>query len=104
VHRQEDRKDEAYRELVESWQTRFSRFKDQQKNTPGEVDASEAVGLSESADTVGRLPLIGGEKRRRGAASVSSGFSMTSSAVHRNEGLSTLDERYDQVSYSLFNI
>ncbi|KAF8516083.1 Low temperature viability protein-domain-containing protein [Gautieria morchelliformis] len=94
---QDDRRDDADPELVESWETRFARFKDQHKHGPGDVDASEADGFSESADTVGRLPVIGGKKRRRGAASASSGFSMTSSAVYRNEGLSTLDERYDQI-------
>jgi protein LTV1 len=85
-------------EREESWEVRFARFKTQQKDAPGEVDASEVDGFSESADTVGRLPVMGGKKRRRGAATASSGFSMTSSAIYRNGGLSTLDERYDQVS------
>lgn len=88
----------------ESWEVRFARFKRQQKDIPQAADGSEVDGGSETADTVGRLPVIGGKKRRRGAATESSGFSMTSSAIYRNEGLSTLDERYDQVSDFIFNL
>lgn len=88
----------------ESWEVRFARFKKQQTSAAQEAAASEPDGFSESADTVGRLPVIGGKKRRRGAASESSGFSMTSSAMYRNEGLSTLDERYDQVCSYHFRV
>ena len=84
----------------EPWEVQFARFKKQQKGAPAEDVTSETDGRTEGADTVGRLPVVGGKRRRRGAASESSGFSMTSSAVFRNEGLSTLDERYDQASSS----
>lgn len=88
--------DDKESEGAASWHVRFAKFKKERENSSAE-DGSEMDGLSESADTVGRLPVIGGKRRRRGAASESSGFSMTSSALYRNEGLSTLDERYDLV-------
>lgn len=88
----------------ESWEARFARFKKKQKEATVEVNDSEfdgTEGRSEAADTVSRLPVIGGKRRRKGAGTASSGFSMTSSAVYRNAGLSLLDERFEQVREGL---
>ena len=54
---------------------------------------------SEGGDTVGALPklLVVGGKRRRKGTSDASGYSMSSSSMFRNEGLTLLDERFDQV-------
>ncbi|GJJ09602.1 hypothetical protein Clacol_003825 [Clathrus columnatus] len=93
----------------ESWEARFIKFKKQQqrqKMMSGEDRDEDDEGSSapdidtesqaETIDTIGKLPVIGGKRRRRGAATASSGFSMTSSAVYRNEGLTLLDQRFEQ--------
>ncbi|KAF8526308.1 LTV-domain-containing protein [Hysterangium stoloniferum] len=86
------------------WEVRFARFKKDEKrrHEDREQDGSEVDEevCTETADTVGRLPVIGGKRRRKGAGSASSGFSMTSSAVYRNAGLSLLDEKYEQFEKS----
>jgi protein LTV1 len=59
---------------------------------------------SEGGDTIGRLPslpplsVIGGKRRRKGAGSDASGFSMSSSSMFRNDGLRGLDAQFDRVS------
>ncbi|KAI0639864.1 Low temperature viability protein-domain-containing protein [Trametes polyzona] len=83
----------------ESWEARFARFKQAQKSTPQE-DASDVDAYSEGGDTVGtlpRLPVIGGKRRRKGTSDAS-GYSMSSSSMWRNEHLTVLDERFDQIA------
>lgn len=86
-------------EAEEGWEARFAKFKQAQKDaTP--ADVSEADGYSEDGDTVGTLPqfsVIGGKKRRKGSSDAS-GYSMSSSSMYRNEGLTMLDERFEEVS------
>lgn len=88
----------------EDWEARFAKFKKAQAKGVAEAAASDDDdGYSEDADTIGNLPefsVIGGKKRRKGS-SEASGYSMSSSSMFRNEGLRTLDDRYDQVSYSI---
>lgn len=82
----------------ESWEARFARFKQAQKSAPQE-EGSDLDTFSEGADTVGalpRLPVIGGKRRRKGTSDAS-GYSMSSSSMWRNEHLTVLDERFDQV-------
>ena len=84
----------------ESWEVRFARFKREQQSAPQNEDTSEYDAYSEGGDTVGTLPqlsVIGGKKRRRKGASDASGYSMSSSSMWRNEHLTVLDERFDQV-------
>ncbi|KAF8711856.1 Low temperature viability protein, partial [Rhizoctonia solani] len=58
---------------------------------------------SEGGDTIGKLPslppisVIGGRRRRKGAGSDASGFSMSSSSIFRNEGLRGLDAQFDRM-------
>lgn len=81
----------------DSWEARFARFQAAQKHAPPGVLSDTD---SEGGDTVGALPelsVIGGKRRRKGASDAS-GYSMSSSSMFRNEGLTTLDERFDQVS------
>ncbi|KAL1951247.1 hypothetical protein VTO73DRAFT_396 [Trametes versicolor] len=82
----------------DSWETRFARFKQTQKSAPQE-EASDADEYSEGGDTVGTLPrlAVSGGKRRRKGTSDASGYSMSSSSMFRNEHLSVLDERFDQI-------
>ena len=75
----------------DSWEARFAKFKKDQKSDEGDY--------SEGDDTVGnlpKLPVMGGKRRRKGTSDAS-GYSMSSSSMHRTEALLTLDERFDQV-------
>ncbi|KAI0692978.1 Low temperature viability protein-domain-containing protein [Cytidiella melzeri] len=83
--------------MEEGWEARFARFKMEQRKE--QTTLTETDGLSEGGDTVGTLPqfsVIGGKKRRKGSSDAS-GYSMSSSSMFRNEGLTTLDERFDQI-------
>ncbi|KAL6307649.1 Low temperature viability protein-domain-containing protein [Sparassis latifolia] len=83
-----------------SWEARFAQFKKNQKAT-SRNGTSDVDAYSEGGDTVGTLPLlsvIGGKRRRKGTSDAS-GFSMSSSSMFRNEGLTLLDERFDQAKY-----
>lgn len=85
----------------ESWEARFAHFKKVQKAAAAEY-GSDLDEYSDGGDTIGTLPqfsVIGGKKRHKGASDAS-GYSMSSSSMFRNEGLTTLDERFDQVSPS----
>jgi protein LTV1 len=97
-HDGDDGDDDQDRE--ETWQDRFKAFK-----SSGGLGAHQAPasaydeGYSEAGDTVGSLPamsVIGGKKRRKGTSDAS-GYSMSSSSMFRNKGLSTLDEMFDKV-------
>lgn len=86
----------------EGWEARFARFKKEHeaksKEVRDEADIASDV-RSEGGDTIGKLPIIsviGGKKRRKGASDAS-GYSMSSSSMFRNEGLTLLDERFDEV-------
>ncbi|KAH7107124.1 Low temperature viability protein [Auriculariales sp. MPI-PUGE-AT-0066] len=89
----------------DSFEARFRRFK--QSRTAGGVvgdedDDDDDEGsnvLTERADTVSglpKLPVVGGKRRRKGASDAS-GYSLSSSSMFRNQGLTDLDERFDAV-------
>ncbi|KIM32938.1 hypothetical protein M408DRAFT_313205, partial [Serendipita vermifera MAFF 305830] len=82
---------------TDDWQSRFAKFKLEQKKR---VNAgSEMDGVSEGGDTLGRLPSLsvaGAKKRRRKGTSDASGYSMSSSSMFRNEGLTRLDEQFER--------
>lgn len=84
------------------WQSAFAKFKRSQKT--GSIDDGSDGGFdSEGGDTIGSIPqfsVIGGKKRRKGTSD-GSGYSMSSSSMFRNEGLTTLDEKFDQVGLSM---
>ena len=89
----------------EGWEARFARFKKEHeaRNFHEEPDIASDI-RSEGGDTVGKLPtisVIGGKKRRKGASDAS-GYSMSSSSIYRNEGLSLLDERFDEVKIPIY--
>jgi protein LTV1 len=83
------------------WEVRFARFKKEQQREQEDEDQVwsdvDTEKDSEAVDRVSRLPVINGKRRRKGAGSASSGFSMTSSAIYRNAGLTLLDEKFEQV-------
>lgn len=88
----------------EGWEARFARFKREHEfkmKESKETDIASDI-RSEGGDTIGKLPtisVIGGKKRRKGASDAS-GYSMSSSTMFRNEGLTLLDERFDEVRIS----
>ncbi|KAH8119968.1 Low temperature viability protein [Phellopilus nigrolimitatus] len=90
-------------EDADGWEARFAKFKKARgaaamREGPPASDAG-SDDRSEGVDTVGGLPsfsVIGGKKRRKGASDAS-GYSMSSSSMFRNKGLTLLDERFDQV-------
>jgi protein LTV1 len=87
----------------EDWQTAVKRFKHAQQSRPDDA-GSDADRYSEDGDTVGSMPqlsVIGGKKRRKGS-SEASGYSMSSSSMFRNAGLTMIDEQFDQVCRLLF--
>lgn len=90
---------EESEEQDESWEARFAKFKSAQKTNAVRPDGSAQDIDSEGGDTIGTLPqfsVIGGKKRRKGTSD-GSGYSMSSSSMFRNEGLTTLDERFEQI-------
>ncbi|KZO89686.1 Low temperature viability protein [Calocera viscosa TUFC12733] len=52
---------------------------------------------SEAGSTLPPLPVIGGKRRRPGAYSDASGFSMSSSSIWRSAGQKMVDDRFDEV-------
>lgn len=106
--------DEAEDQLAESsdtvdpdapWEERFKRFK-QSRRAQIEEDRASDGGTndfiaSEGGDTVGTLPqlsVVGIRKRRKKSGSEASGYTMSSSSMVRNAGLTLLDEQFERVS------
>jgi protein LTV1 len=77
----------------------FKKFKEDVKagtNKPTKPttpsDAQSSIMTGASALTAG-----GRKKKRKGAMTSTSGYSMSSSALHRTEGLTLLDQRFDKI-------
>lgn len=83
----------------DDWMQRFARFKRENAKVSSASEYGEDEGDSEARDTVTGLPklLVVGGKRRRKGASDASGYSLTSSSMVRNKGLSMLDEQFARV-------
>lgn len=58
--------------------------------TPSDIQSSVLTGAS-------ALTAGGRKKKRKGALTSTSNYSMTSSALHRTEGLTLLDQRFDKI-------
>ena len=102
----EEERDGYEDEDEDDWEARFAKFKlsREAKAKTRSVGSDLSDDLhSEGGDTVGQLPhitVIGGKRRRKGTSDAS-GYSMSSSSMFRNEGLTLLDERFDQVLFFL---
>lgn len=87
-----------------AWENDFMRYKKTQRHAPANEWDSDDNFSDEEADTVGEMPAVGkkpnkGKARRRmGAMTDTSLFSMSSSAVFRTQGLVQLDGRYEQLA------
>jgi protein LTV1 len=75
----------------------FKKFKNDVKSAkpttrPAPSDMQSSILTGASALTAG-----GRKKKRKGAMTSTSGYSMSSSALHRTEGLTLLDQRFDKI-------
>lgn len=101
VEDDEDEDDEAGDVVdgADGFEARVARFKAQAK-AHGSDDEDDMD--SEGGDTIAALRVSNAKRPpRKGQSAAGSQFSMTSSAMFRNEGLRTLDDRFDQVRLSI---
>jgi protein LTV1 len=95
------------KEPSDDWMKEFSKFKKAQKKEKARVaddESSMADTMSfggTSGMTAGTMSVSGRRRRRRekksGARTATSGYSMSSSALVRTEGLTLLDDRFSKV-------
>ncbi|CCE87211.1 Piso0_005754 [Millerozyma farinosa CBS 7064] len=89
-----------------NWQKDFERFKKESKNRKNDWDSDDDF-ESEAEETIADLPDIKKTnesskksntklRKKKGAMTDCSSFSMSSSALFRTEGLTLLDDRYEQ--------
>lgn len=81
------------------WEQDYRRFKNATKNETNEWDSDDNF----SEDEVAELPDIkkkskNKQRKKMGAMTDTTSFSMTSSALFRTEGLTLLDDRYEQLA------
>lgn len=89
-----------------TWEKDFFKYKSATKNQANDWDSDDDFEDEEAADTLPDLPSIApktGKKKKNstrkkmGAMTDTSSFSMSSSALFRTEGLTLLDDRYEQL-------
>ncbi|ORY16152.1 Low temperature viability protein [Clohesyomyces aquaticus] len=80
-----------------AWLDEFDKFKKDSK--AGKAPKPAAPSDLQSSILTGASALTAGgrKKKRKGAMTSTSGYSMTSSALHRTEGLTLLDHRFDKI-------
>ena len=77
------------------WMKEFSKFKQAEKvQTPKRADQNAEL---QSSIMTGTSMTGGRRKKRKGAMTSSTGYSMTSASLARTEGLTTLDARFDKI-------
>lgn len=93
-----------------SWQADFHKFKTETKSQPNEWDSDDDFegDSEEERDVLPDLPVSDKlnsknvsktkQRKKKGAMTDTSSFSMTSSALFRSEGLTLLDDRYEQLA------
>lgn len=87
-----------------AWQKDFMKFERETKNEFNDWDSDDD--FEEEDDVVGELPTVEGASKKKknrlrkkmGAMTDTTSFSMTSSALFRTEGLTLLDDRYEQLA------
>lgn len=87
-----------------AWEKDFNRFKSEFKNDDdSDNDFDSDVNVAEN-DTLPELPTNfkknskTKQRKKKGAMTDTTSFSMSSSAVYRTEGLTLLDDRYEQLA------
>lgn len=86
------------------WEQDFKQFKKESKNNQNDWDSDDEFD-EEEGDVLPDLPSFDQKKilktklrKKKGAMTDTSSFSMSSSAVFRTEGLTLLDDRYEQLA------
>ena len=87
---------EASRDSNTDWMEEFSKFKQNQKSSKPKL-RTPALDADLQSSVMTGASMTSGRKKRKGAMTSSTGFSMTSSALARTEGLTTLDRRFDKI-------
>lgn len=77
------------------WMKEFSKFKKAEHSKQDNPHATNPEG--QSSIMTGTSMTGGRRKKRKGAMTSSTGYSMTSSSLYRTEGLTLLDARFDKV-------
>lgn len=77
------------------WMKEFNRFKTAEHSKKDNPHAANPEG--QSSIITGTSITGGRRKKRKGAMTSSTGYSMTSSSLYRTEGLTLLDARFDKV-------
>ncbi|CAI7615902.1 unnamed protein product [Penicillium pancosmium] len=91
----------------QGWMNEFAKFKKDAKSGKAAAPAPPTIAPSEQQTTASTAFTVGGtpirRKKRKGALTNPSAYSMTSSALARTEGHRLLDDRFDKVEalYSL---
>ena len=75
------------------WIKEYSKFKQDKTATKKNLGA----GFPESSVVTGTSMMSGRRKKRKGAMTASTNYSMTSSSLARTEGLTVLDARFDKI-------
>ncbi|KAK9459458.1 Low temperature viability protein-domain-containing protein [Lipomyces oligophaga] len=88
--------DEGEDKNAGEWEKEFARFKISQGREQAQSDLSDEEG-DESVDDVGSLVSFAARRKPQTKSAASSNYSMSSSAMFRNEGLTLLDDRFDQI-------
>lgn len=78
-----------------NWMKEFSKFKTAERSQNNKPHAANLEG--QSSIVTGTSMTGGRRKKRKGAMTSSTGYSMTSSSLYRTEGLNLLDARFDKV-------
>ncbi|KAL8693150.1 MAG: hypothetical protein Q9218_001970 [Villophora microphyllina] len=78
------------------WMKEFSKFKTAEKAKAAAPNKAKYPDL-ESSIMTGTSATGGRRKKRKGALTSSTGYSMTSSSLFRTEGLTLLDARFDKI-------
>ena len=82
------------------WMKEFNKFKTVQKSTATKVKTPQShlpADIQSSLHTGVTSLASGRRKKRKGAMTSSTGYSMTSSSLARTEGLELLDARFDKI-------
>ena len=80
-----------------AWLDEFNKFKKDAKAPKAPKPAAPSDLQSSVLTGASALTAGGRKKKRKGALTSTSGYSMTSSALHRTEGLTLLDQRFDKI-------
>jgi protein LTV1 len=81
------------------WMAEFSKFKKDEKSGKTRALPSELVSAAPTTST----SMTGRRKKRKGALTNGSSYSMTSSSLVRTEGHTTLDARFDKIEEEYAN-